>query len=76
VHPPPSPGWANFSIMMENTPGCGHCHSVSTLWYKVQLRVQGTAESTGYSVEYRVQYKDRVQCRVQDTMQSTGYCVE
>ncbi len=30
--PPPSPGWANFSIMMECTPESGRCHSVYTLW--------------------------------------------
>jgi hypothetical protein len=29
--PPSSPGLANFSIMMECTPECGHCHSVCTL---------------------------------------------
>ncbi len=28
LHPPPSPGWAVFSIMMEYTPESGHCHSV------------------------------------------------
>jgi len=28
VHPPPYPGWANFSIIMECTPKSGHCHSV------------------------------------------------
>jgi hypothetical protein len=32
AHPQPSPGWANFSIMMDCTPGSGHCHSVCTLW--------------------------------------------
>jgi len=33
VHPPPSPGWADFTIMKECTPESGHCHSV-TLWGK------------------------------------------
>ncbi len=28
VHPPPSSGWADFSITMECTPESGHCHSV------------------------------------------------
>ncbi len=28
----PSPGWANFNIMMECTPDSGNCHSVCTLW--------------------------------------------
>ncbi len=28
VHPPPSPGWADFSVMMECTPESGNCHSV------------------------------------------------
>jgi hypothetical protein len=32
VHPPPSPGWADFIIMMECMPESGHCHSVCTLW--------------------------------------------
>jgi hypothetical protein len=31
VHPPPSPAWANFSIMMERTPKSGRCHSVCIL---------------------------------------------
>jgi hypothetical protein len=26
--PPPSPAWANFSIMMECRPESGRCHSV------------------------------------------------
>jgi hypothetical protein len=33
--PPPSPGWADFTIMMECTPEIGHCHSV----YSVVLPV-------------------------------------
>jgi hypothetical protein len=28
LHPPPTPAWANFSIMMECTPESGRCHSV------------------------------------------------
>ncbi len=32
VPPTPSPGWANFSIMMECTPESGLCYSVCTLW--------------------------------------------
>jgi hypothetical protein len=33
VHtPPPSPAWANFSIMMECTSESGRCHSVCILW--------------------------------------------
>ncbi len=31
VHPPPSPTWANISIMMECTPESGRRHSVCTL---------------------------------------------
>ncbi len=31
MHPSPSPGWANFSIMMKCTPESGHCHSMCTL---------------------------------------------
>ncbi len=30
--PPTSPGWANFSIMMECTPENGKCRSACTLW--------------------------------------------
>jgi hypothetical protein len=30
--PPPSPGWADFTIMMECTSESGYCHSVCTLW--------------------------------------------
>ncbi len=30
--PPPTPGWADFSLRMECTPESGHCHSVCTLW--------------------------------------------
>jgi hypothetical protein len=37
VHPPPSPAWANFSIMMECTPEHGSCHSVFTLWIYSRL---------------------------------------
>jgi hypothetical protein len=25
---PPSPGWAEFTIMMEYTPDSGHCQSI------------------------------------------------
>ncbi len=32
--PPPSPGWANFSIIMECTPESCNCHSVCTLWWR------------------------------------------
>ncbi len=36
VHrPPPSPAWANFTLMMECTPESGRCHSVCTLWIPV-----------------------------------------
>jgi hypothetical protein len=31
LHPPPSPAWANISIMMECTSESGGCHSVCTL---------------------------------------------
>ena len=31
VNPSPSPGWANFSIMMGCTPKSGHCHYVCNL---------------------------------------------
>jgi hypothetical protein len=41
VHPPVSPGLADFTIMKEFTPESGHCHSVhSTLRAMLQL---GTA---------------------------------
>jgi hypothetical protein len=30
-HSPPSPAWANFSIMMECTPEIGRCHSLCAL---------------------------------------------
>ncbi len=33
MHPLPSPAWAIFSIMMECTPGIGHCHTVCTLGF-------------------------------------------
>ncbi len=32
VHPPPSPAWADFTIMMECTPESDHDLSVCTLW--------------------------------------------
>ncbi len=36
--PPPSPGWANFSIMMECTPeSSGHCHSVYSVGRKANV---------------------------------------
>jgi hypothetical protein len=28
VHPPPSPAWANFTLMMECTPESSRCYSV------------------------------------------------
>jgi hypothetical protein len=31
VHPPASPGWAGFTILLACTPESGHCHSVCTL---------------------------------------------
>jgi hypothetical protein len=34
--PPPSPGWADFAIMMEcTTQESGRCHSVCTLWLEL-----------------------------------------
>ncbi len=32
MHPPTSPGWTDFTIMVECTPGSGHCLSVCILW--------------------------------------------
>ncbi len=37
--PPPSPAWADFSIMMECKPESGHCHSVYSV---VQRIIQDT----------------------------------
>jgi hypothetical protein len=39
---PPSPGWADFTIMMECMPESGNCHSV----YSVVDRVKGRAPPT------------------------------
>jgi hypothetical protein len=33
LHPPPSPAWADFSIMMGRTPGNDHCHSAYSVVY-------------------------------------------
>jgi len=30
VHSPPTPDWAEFTIMMECTPESGHCQSICT----------------------------------------------
>ncbi len=34
MHPSSSPGWANFSILMECTQESGNCHSVCTLCFR------------------------------------------
>jgi hypothetical protein len=40
VHPPPSPAWANFTLMMECTPESSRCYSVySVLGWFVRLVV-------------------------------------
>ncbi len=39
MHPPHSPGWANFSILMKCTPESGRCHSVCTLWTENPVQV-------------------------------------
>ncbi len=36
VHPPASPGWADFTILMECTPESVHC-PLCTLWLEVGL---------------------------------------
>jgi hypothetical protein len=36
---PPSPGWTDFSFMMECTPESGHCHFVCTLWSALCIHV-------------------------------------
>ncbi len=45
MHPPPSPGWAEFTITMECTSESGHCQSICTL------------SSVGYN-HGRMKYKD------------------
>jgi hypothetical protein len=46
---PPSPGCADFTIMLECTPESGNCNSVCTLWSR-------TADvSLPYGIGYRVQ---------------------
>ncbi len=49
MHPPPSPAWANFSIMIECTsiPESCRCHSVCTLW----LGLPGVQEWLAMGVE-------------------------
>jgi hypothetical protein len=37
----PSPGWPNFSIMIECTPERGNCHSVCTLSLKLSAITGG-----------------------------------
>jgi hypothetical protein len=38
VHsPPPTPGWANFSVILKCMPGSGHCHSACPLWLDPRL---------------------------------------
>ncbi len=33
MHPPPSPAWSNFTLMMECTPESSRCYSVySVVW--------------------------------------------
>ncbi len=32
--PPPLPGWADFSIMMECTPESSNCHSVDVICHR------------------------------------------
>jgi hypothetical protein len=34
---PFTPGWADFTIMMECTPESDHCHSVCTLWHDLRV---------------------------------------
>jgi hypothetical protein len=35
--PPPSPCWADFTIMMECTTESGHCRSAYSLWEQPSL---------------------------------------
>jgi hypothetical protein len=39
VHPPPSPAWANFSILMEGTQERGRCHSGCVLCGQNQQQI-------------------------------------
>ncbi len=43
VHPPPSPDWADFTIMMECTPESGHCQPV----YSVRITAKTDEENLG-----------------------------
>ncbi len=38
VYHPPSPAWANFTLMMECTPESSRCYSVNSVWLTVNLR--------------------------------------
>ncbi len=50
AHPLPSPGWADFSIMIKCTSESGHCHSVYTLWL-------GTFYSLGVRLDWKTAKK-------------------
>ncbi len=54
--PPPSPAWADLTLMIECTPESGHCHSVCTLWYKfIQLDTVMITELNSQKVMYGFQ---------------------
>ncbi len=49
--PPPSTGWAEFTVMMEFTPESGHCQSIFTLSSVVSVSRNRTANPELYHPE-------------------------
>jgi hypothetical protein len=66
LHPSPSPGWANFSIMMECTPESGNCHSVCTLCAVHRKNLLRTKHALPYTTKCIQGFEDLI-CRFPPT---------
>ncbi len=57
MHPPPSPAWANFTLMIECTLESSRCYSV----YSVVLTVKSTIGTGGGWGRDVVEYGEEIQ---------------
>jgi hypothetical protein len=56
VHPPPSPAWANFTLMMEYTPESSRCNSVCSVDVPICMCCVATARQTVYYIHCKKRF--------------------
>ncbi len=66
VHPPPSPAWANFTLMMKCTPESSVCYPVYSVAGTVSI-LCSLAGRYGFSAEFAKLSKVRLKLPLLDT---------